>query len=154
MNKRGQVTLFVIIALVIVIAVLLFVFLRGGFNTSINDSDLNKVRAYVVGCFRDKTKEGTLYISKQGGYNSLPENSINFLGEKTAYYLKNNLTLIPNINIVEEELSSWLDNSSRDCLRMPEYALTNDKCKSTVNMKDLIEITFDCPITIKNGSSS
>ncbi|MEM2933167.1 MAG: hypothetical protein QW622_03110 [Candidatus Pacearchaeota archaeon] len=152
--KKAQVTLFIVIAIVIIAAILLIIFLTGGFKTQFSQAEISQVKGYIQDCLRLKTQEGILFIAKQGGYNVLPEASINFLEEKTAYYFKDNQTLVPSISTFEQELASWLDAHTSECLKMPGYALTATTCKSNVEIKEKTEVLFDCPVTIQKGMTS
>lgn len=155
-DKRGQVTLFIIIAIVVVAIILLVVFLQGGLpGGKLSDSDVAKVQGYLTSCFEAKTKEGILAIAKQGGYNKLPEASITFLDEKTAYYWKNNQSLVPNVNTVSQELSSWLDEHADECLNMQGYELNATTCKANAQIQEnLTAVDFNCPIKITKGLAS
>ncbi len=154
MDKRGkkaQVTLFIIIAIVVIALILLAIFLTGGFKTTFTQAEIVQVTRYLDDCFKLKTQEGILFIAKQGGYNKLPEASINFLDEKTAYYWKDNQTLVPSVSTVGSELALWLEAHVSECLKMPGYALTSTSCKTQVDVTNLTRVTFDCPITVQKG---
>ncbi|MGB9707815.1 MAG: hypothetical protein ACPLXC_00600 [Candidatus Pacearchaeota archaeon] len=153
-NKKAQVTLFIIIAIVVIALILLTIFLTGGFKTVFTQAEIAQVKSYLDDCFKSKTQQGILFIARQGGYNTLPEASINFIDEKTAYYWKANQTLVPSISTVESELASWLDVNARDCLKMPGYALTVKTCKTQVEIEDVTKAIFDCPVTIQKGMAT
>jgi len=155
-GKRGQVTLFIIIAIVVVAIILMVVFLRGGImGGKLSDTDLVKVQGYITSCLEAKTKEGILAIGKQGGYNKLPEASINFLDEKTAYYWKNNQDLVPNANTVSQELVSWINDHTDECLKMQGYELVTTTCKANAQIQENLTIVdFNCPVKITKGLAS
>ena len=155
-NKRGQVTLFIIIAIIIVAIIVLAIVLQGGLpGSKMSDNDISKVKSYLDSCFETKTEQGILFIAKQGGYNVLPEASINFIDEKTAYYLKNDQLLIPNVASVERELTDWLNEHASECLSMPNYQIGSEKCTGTATITtDTVKAAFNCPVTIKKGVSS
>ncbi|MGB9708374.1 MAG: hypothetical protein ACPLXC_03580 [Candidatus Pacearchaeota archaeon] len=146
--------MFIIIAIVVIALILLTIFLTGGFKTVFTRAEIAQVKNYLDDCFKLKTQDAILFIARQGGYNTLPEASINFIDEKTAYYWKANQTLVPSISTVESELASWLDVNARDCLKMPGYALTTTTCKTQVEIKNTTKIFFDCPVTIQKGMAS
>ena len=154
--KRGQVTLFIIISLVIIILVIfVLIFQKNLFKTEINDQELNKIKSYLHDCFNSKLNQGVLEISKQSGYNALPKESTEILGEKAAYYLKNNNLLIPNIETIQNQIGSWLNQNSENCLEIPDYSLTHEFCKATVQIQeDTIYSNWQCPVTIKKNSAS
>lgn len=155
-NKRGQVTIFIIIAIIIIAIIVLAIFLQRGLpGSKMSDSDISKVKGYLDSCFETKTKQGILFIAKQSGYNILPNASITFLDEKTAYYLKNDQLLIPNMASVEREMTDWLNDHASECLSMPNYQLSSEKCTGTaIITTDTVKAAFSCPVTVKKGASS
>lgn len=157
MNERGkkaQVTLFVIIAIVAVALILLVILLTGGFKTQFTQAEIAQVKNYLDDCFKFKTQDGILSIARQGGYNTLPQANINFLEEKTAYYWKDNQTLVPTTTTVASELAAYLDAHASECLKMPSYALTATSCQTQVEVRDKVKVLFECPITIQKGMAS
>lgn len=154
MYKKAQVTLFVIIAILIIAIILLILWQQGIFSGKMASSDIAKVKSYIQDCLELKTQDAILFIARQGGYNTLPEAHINFLEEKTAYYWKDNQTLIPSIMTVESELASILDVKASECLKMPGYVITPSRCKSTFEIKDTVKALFECPATVQKGAAT
>jgi hypothetical protein len=154
MKKRAQASLFVIIAILIVAVILFIVFLTKNTNEKITDQDIAKVKAYVQDCLQTKTNEGVDLIAKQGGYYKIIDNGLNFLEERTVYYLKNNQILIPTQEKIKQELDSALEDKSKACLQMQDYSLTSESCIANSEIDEEIEVIFNCPITLKKGSST
>ncbi|MCX8194337.1 MAG: hypothetical protein N3G19_03195 [Candidatus Pacearchaeota archaeon] len=152
--KKAQVTLFIIIAILIIAIIFLIFWQQWAFGGKLSATDLAKVKSYVDDCFKLKTRQGVLLIAKQGGYNTLPDASINFLEEKTAYYFKDNQTLVPTISTVEEELNSWLNDNLKECLSMPGYSLTTKECNASSKIKEKVRVDFNCPIVVTKDTTS
>ena len=72
-DKRGQVTIFVIIALVIVAAILI-VFLYPRLRATISGGELNPTN-YLRSCIQPTIKENIQELSKTGGYSQTNEDS-------------------------------------------------------------------------------
>ena len=164
MNKRGQVTLFIIIAIAIVAAIILVIlFQRGTIGGGLPSSDIAKVKTYFSDCFEIKTKEAILFIGKHGGYYDLNDvESISFLDEQTAYYWKGNQNFVPQIEIIQDELNSYLNDNIGGCFLSLtlDYEITFEDCIAYSNIQPIdnissdIEIKFDCPMTIRKGGGS
>lgn len=152
-NKRGQVTLFIIIAIVIVAAIVLIIFLRHGFRKELAEVDVAEVKEYISSCLDLKTKEAVLFIARQGGYYTLPAESINFLDEQAAYYWKSNKNLVPTIADVEKELNAWLEDNVQDCFVLAGYDITKESCSVSSAIAETVSVGFDCPIVIKKGAA-
>ena len=81
-GKQGQISIFVILAIIIIVAGLLIFFIKPDL-IGINSSQEN-VDSYITQCMEDAAKEIIPNISKQGGFAS-PENYILYGGEKIGY---------------------------------------------------------------------
>jgi len=128
MPRKGQLALYVIIAmLIIVIAIASFLVYNQIKKTTLSSSEISIVKDYIKGCFESKSKEGILLIAKQGGYYELPNESINFLEQETAFYLKSDKKLVPPKALVERQLELWLYNNSEDCFSIPRPNIEAEK---------------------------
>ena len=85
MFKRGQVTIFVITGLVILLIIGMVYYIRyysvsgGGFLTSSLEAE--NVKDYVESCLEETTLKGLIYLGEHGGYYS----------DKIPYFYKNNI---------------------------------------------------------------
>jgi len=137
MDKRGQITTFVIIGILIVVLAVGIYYLRDVVTGGLQPKDIQvpeqaeSVRIYVDGCFDEVLKEAVDLIGRQGGYVELPGDPINvgeftnhltmFGDSKVVYwYYKadNNVDFIqvPSINSMENEISSYIENNLMRCL--------------------------------------
>lgn len=164
-NKRGQLTLFVIIALVLVIG-LLIVLLKPKlvFPPSQEFSPESSLR----NCIEPTLKENLGIITKQGGYIK-PEGVVEYKGEKIKYLCytaENYKTCVvqqPMIKEqVEKELSSALNKKAEDCIQNLKteyekrgYIVSSGKVKSnTVINPGSIDVVFNTPMVITKGSTN
>src|SRR4030042_2093178 len=70
MKKKGQVTIFIIIAVVIVSAIVTFFIFKGGILPQIGEKPEENPSPFLESCIKDKVKEAAEIISMQGGYIS------------------------------------------------------------------------------------
>ncbi len=158
MNKRGQVTLFIIIAIIIVALIALVIFFQRGFlGAGLSEGEIATVKGYLGECFELKTKEGILYIGKQAGYYDLTGiESINFLEERTAYYWKDNQSLVPDITTVQDELSDYLNENVNECFFIQTVSEYNfeGQCTSAIEITENINVQFNCPVTVRKGGAT
>ncbi len=159
MNKRGQVTLFIIIAIVIIAAIAFIIFLQKNIiGRGIPSSDVAEIKQYFSDCFETKTKEGIIFLGKQGGYYSLDGiESINFLDEETVYYWKADQNLVPSYETTQNELNNYLNNNVIDCFSstsFSEYEIIREECAIDSIVSEMVSVEFNCPITIKKDESS
>lgn len=119
-NKtRGQVTIFIIIALIIVIAIaLIFLVWR---KPTIEVSPTTDPEGYIEKCTKDATKEAIDLLSEQGG-DIKPEGSVMYKGRDIAYLCYNANYYMPCINQrplliehIEKEITSYIEPKVQDC---------------------------------------
>jgi len=130
-EKRGQVTIFVIIAILIFAVILAFITLKGNFSTVEIPVTLEPVYANFLSCLEQDVETGIALIETQAGYIELPEfeqgskfspfsSQLNFLGNPIPYWYYvsgNNIekTQVPLKTGMEKELGKFIDARLRDC---------------------------------------
>ncbi len=143
MQKRGQVTIFIILGIVILLVFGILFFFRSEFVKSDFQSQLAKVKVpeqiqpvknYIDDCLEETVMSGTRIIASNGGYLSVPSEGVprsllnpfsNSLeigsGEVAYWYYKssNNLdnTQVPTIESMEEDLERYVDDNFDFCLK-------------------------------------
>lgn len=166
-NKRGQLAIFVIIAIVIVALFLLLFFFRGKGPISPGTSVFSP-QSYLQSCFGDELKKNVEMLSKQGGYEN-PEGYLDYDNAKIKYLCytsENYKTCTIQQPLIKEHFESELNAKAssriKQCVqnlkgeyekRGYEVSLGNiDASVSFVPEKLLVAIT--APITIKKADES
>ena len=138
--KRGQVTLFIIIALVIVVGIALFFVLKNNYsNTNILNKKVQPIYDSYLSCLESTLDEGIKILGYQGGYIQLPEfvagsnyrptsSQLDFFGQPIAYWYfisGNNLVKeqVPTKKDMEKELENYLSQRLDGC-NFKEYSQT------------------------------
>lgn len=122
-NKKAQVTLFVIVALVIIGAVVGYFILRDSDSVELS-KDMQLIYDYYVSCLERHASQGVALLGEQGGYIELPEfesgsryrpysSQLDFLGQPVAYwmYVSGNNILkeqLPTRSGMEEQLNEYV----------------------------------------------
>ncbi|MDD5012202.1 MAG: hypothetical protein PHQ66_00950 [Candidatus Nanoarchaeia archaeon] len=130
-NRRAQVTIFIIIAIIIVAGVAIFLAVRGGISIVQIPANIQPVYNTFLSCLEDKTKTGIDLLESQAGYIELPEfepgsvympfsSQLNFLGNPIPYWYyvsANNLQKeqMPSEQDMEKSLESFIDDRIREC---------------------------------------
>ncbi len=154
-EKRGQVTIFIIIAIIIVASMILFFTFRdklGIFKSQISDP----VYLFIESCIEDTGKDAIYFVSRNGGYFFSPTLSTS---EGLAYYYYNGKTYMPTKDDVEEEISSYIEETLSYCIEefvdFPEFNITEREIKAKTTIKDEeIILNVEYPVTIKKGKST
>lgn len=182
--KRGQITFFVILGILIAAIVILFSYyfyvakIPGTIPTSIPE----EIKQTIDGCFIDAVEEGILIVGKQGGYYELPEKSTivtavnceisNELNDSDCYYeffivpfyFYNGKNRMPTIETIRDEISKAVSELTLLCLQVVEekwyakgYKLEYDKIIEEIEVKtnkEKIEVSLILPVLIKGNVSS
>lgn len=122
MKKRGQITNFIIIGVIIVVlAIALFFILRAPEPEVEEQLDLTEksiaVKTYVDSCIDSTANTGLLLMGLQGGYLYAPENSISTQYSRVPFYYDNGNKTVPTTQDMEEELAGYLDLYLNDCVQ-------------------------------------
>lgn len=118
-QSRGQITIFVIIALIIVgVIILIFILWR---RPTVTISPTENPESYIQKCLEDYTKEAIDLLSEQGG-DITPEGSVTYQGKNITYLCYNLNFYKPCVNQrpmliehIEEQITDYLEPRMRNC---------------------------------------
>ncbi|MAG07344.1 hypothetical protein CMI46_00835 [Candidatus Pacearchaeota archaeon] len=128
MNKRGQITIFIIIAILIISAVILvFILLNKNELEEYDNLDTDRVKSITEDYIENVAQKCLEKIGAQGGYNEIP---IEIATSNTAYWYYEGINIQPFLNSIENETSNCINNELRN---------TTDKILESFN-NELIEI--------------
>ncbi len=154
MRKRGQVTIFIIIAVIIVAAVSLYFIFRESFNVEEPVYiESTQVYNFVQECI-DQTLEGTIVnVSRQGGYSGytyLEKTN----EEGTTYYILDGKNYMPSKKRVETEISKYFERKFFLCTRhfidFPEYRIEEGLLETSIEINnENVFLRADYPLTIR-----
>jgi cell division protein FtsL len=112
MKKRGQVTIFIILGILIVLIIAGF-FIFNNYNKANLNSDLNRVNSFIESCIKQTGRNALVYVGSRGGHFSIPDLSTS---EGIPYYLYEGVDHSPNREYVENQISLYIDNFIYFCL--------------------------------------
>lgn len=171
-RKKAQVTIFIIIAIILVAAAL-FSYLIFVARPSTIPTKLQPVENYYLDCIEEKTKETVAIAGMQGGYLEMPEfepgsdykqftNYYMFLGSAIPYWYYitgNNMQKeqVPTKEEIEKQISNYLKKEIEECslehFQNEGYIIEESLISSvTTSIKDnSIEIIVNKQIIIEFG---
>jgi hypothetical protein len=131
MNKQGQVTIFIILAILIVGGVIAYFSLRDYVFVERIPQNMQPVYDYYLSCLEATTEEGIHLLGEQGGYIEVPEfvpgsqympfsSQLDFLGQPVPYWMYvsgNNLLKeqVPKKSDMEQQLEDYVEERINDC---------------------------------------
>lgn len=155
--KKGQVTIFIIIGILVVGLVLLFLLV---FNNQENSKDpifieVKPVNDFVQECFETTSKEALYFIGLHGGYYIPPEESTIF---GVPYYIYSSQSRIIPEEKIEFEISRFIEESLPLCLKefesFPEFEIEKGEPKATTEIgQDSVFIDLNYLIKMTQGES-
>jgi len=175
MDKKGQVTIFIIAAIIIVAGIIGYFFLRGSFTGESIPQDLRPAYDYYISCLGATAEEGIHLLGEQGGYIEVPEfepgsaympfsSQLDFLGQPIPYWMYvsgNNLLKeqVPTKSSMAAELESYVAERVEDCdfteFELMGYDVYVDEGSVEVDINKLdVGMKVNSKVTIFKGEQS
>ena len=170
LSLRGQVSIFVIIAVVIVAGAVLFFALRDKIAGVQIPASLDPVYKNFLVCLEENTLTGIDVLESQGGYIEMPDfvagssympfsSQLNFLGNPVPYWYYvsgNNIQKeqVPTISNMEDELNNFIENKIKNCVYDAYYnqgfEIVQQNPRADVQIEDdkvLVNLKMDLSIS-------
>ncbi|MCK5624493.1 hypothetical protein KAI04_01495 [Candidatus Pacearchaeota archaeon] len=172
MNKKAQVTIFIILAIIIVAAVAGFFIFRDKISVSNIPVSMQPIYNSFLSCLEEDTLVGANILMSQGGYIEMPEfepgsaympfsSQLNFLGNPIPYWYYvsgNNIEKeqIPSKKNMEEELEGFIEQRISECsfdaYYDSGYVIYSEDPKASIEIQNSeIEINLKMDLTIEKG---
>ena len=154
MNKRGQVTVFIILGIVIVASAIIYFSFRDSISQKVGGfSGADNVKKFVDECLLSVSEEVVYAVGNGGGYVFGPEFSLEsgfnyqFLGDKTYF---------PSLEEIEEEISLYVTVDLISCLgsfeRFSNLEIRYGRGEvSTDILNNSVEINLYYPLSVSKG---
>ncbi|MFH1365278.1 MAG: hypothetical protein ABIH28_01715 [archaeon] len=173
--KRGQVTIFIILGILILGTVVLFLTFKSSEIKIQLPISLEPVYISFLSCLEDDTLNGVNVLKSQGGYIYMPDfepgssympfsSQLDFLGNPIPYWYYvsgNNIPKeqVPTIGFMQDELDKFIEQKIRNCVFDSYYSqgfeIDQGVPKSSVNIRDgKILVNLDMPINITKANES
>ncbi len=171
-NKRGQVTIFIIIAIIIIAAVVLFFTFREDLITKKIPASIEPVYITFLTCLEEEALIGIDVLGSQAGYISLPEfepgsrympfsSQLEFAGSAVPYWYYvsgNNIQReqVPSKAEMENQLAEFIEEDARDCIFDGYYEqgfeITQGEPEARVNIKEnSVDVSLDMSMSIEKA---
>lgn len=130
-KNKGQVTIFIILAVIIVAGVSVFLLLRGNISIQNVPANMQPVYSTFTSCLEENALLGIKLLESQGGYIELPEfeagssympfsSQLNFIGNPIPYWSYvsgNNIQKeqVPTVKAMGNSISTFVEDRIRGC---------------------------------------
>lgn len=155
-KKRGQLTIFIIVAVVIVLSIVFYFFATSDVK-KIYHPEIVSYKNDVMNCYEDLAERTIDYVSYQGGYYSAPQSPYIEGIYITPYYYDHGDSYVPSINNIERELGKAIDDNFESCIfNRTNFIIDYDTPRTRViieNESIRFIIDLDIAITHENKTS-
>jgi len=136
MDKKAQITIFIIIGIVIVGAVISVFAFKNNLKLKFLNPESEKIQVFVESCIEDVGKEVIYEIGQKGGYY-FPPNFSTLTG--IPYYYANNTNKMPSKKQIEEEISFYASAKLFFCTKNFVDFPNMEIEQGEINVKTIIE---------------
>lgn len=156
MEKKGQITIFIIIAIVIVVGLILYLSVRGGLITQQVSPAIKPIHSFVDNCVSKVGEDAIYHIGETGGYFLYSKRS-NEVG--IAYYFDKGENLFPSKEKIQDELSLYMNEMLFFCVQnfieFPDFEINQKEIKTETRIvKDKVIFNVNYPLTILKDDKS
>jgi len=160
MQKRGQLTIFIILAIVIVVVVVLFVVLRNNVGPVESEDNVPEgarpVYNFIKNCVEETTKKAFLDNAQYGGYFVLPQK---ITTDGIPYYYYGGKSIAPSKEALETEAEKYvnqhLDYCTLNFVELLEYKVVARNASSDLKINgnySTVDLSYRVYVS-KNGTS-
>jgi hypothetical protein len=158
-SKRSQITVFIILAILIVVLIGVFFSYRMNLlnlNSDVVNPDIAPIHSFVVSCIKQAGEDGIYNIGQTGGYFNSPNLSTD---NQISYYLYGNDNLMPSKEKIENELSEYMNNMLFFCTKnfidFPDFNVKQGEIKTKTTIEDnKVIFNVNYPLSIKKNDKS
>lgn len=162
-NKKAQLTLFIILGILILIA--------GGivfyYSTTSQEQEMETlppsaetIKSFIDSCIDKTTKEGIYFIALQGGYYDGDSLSKRFFDIEIPYYWFDREDTMPTMYTIEYELSKYIVAELPNCVNFSifenqGYKIEHEELSAEIELVPqgmITKVTY--PLTIEIGTTS
>jgi len=113
--KKGQITIYVLLAVIIISAIGIVLYtqreLLGIHLAPPINEEIRPVNTFVESCLKSTAEDALIFVGQQGGYYDLPYNSI----DEYVYYFAANKSYFPKKETIENEISKYINEMLPFC---------------------------------------
>ncbi|MEA3429777.1 MAG: hypothetical protein U9R08_00740 [Nanoarchaeota archaeon] len=159
-GKKGQITIFIIVGIVMLVAVALFVVLRFTGPEESLELNVGAVESFVEECLEKSATDGIKLMAGQGGYILLPEEYIDTNYSDVPYLYDEGAILTLSRKQLSEELDSYVNEFVPLCLNnlnafkdQFDVVIGKPNASSLINDDNVI-MNLQYPVIVSSGDIS
>ena len=165
MSKRGQVTIFIVVGILVLAITMLSLHLSSRLTTEELPSQTispDFISSFVQSCLEKSVTDSIYKVSAAGGYYQPPEEELldfNAQGEffQLPYYFKDAKSELPGLQVIESEIAAAAEDELLECVagfksfEKQGYIVTAGEPNIKIALLQQTIATADFPLIIKKG---
>ncbi|MFC1682021.1 hypothetical protein ACFL0X_00185 [Nanoarchaeota archaeon] len=155
--KRGQVTIFIIIAVLIIAGVGIYFAVKTDLFLT-QDSDVVEIKKFISQCLKETSVDAIYFVSSQGGYYKIPGFYYEDSSIKVPIYYDSGNKNVPGLGLIEDEFENYVIENIDDCIddfklfRENGFDFEKGEVSVRVNiLGDEVVFNLDYPVRITKG---
>jgi hypothetical protein len=172
-NSKAQITPFIIVGIIIIIASAFFLYYRNFIipEAEYVPEDIKPVKSYIGSCLDDTAEDAITLLGMQSGYIEIPDEIrlnrayVQFLTRSPfliPYWNQNGVSYIPTLETMQIQISNYIEQNIRDCVDLTLFErdlfIEDNKeieVETIIGNKDVdISMNYELIITDKNGDQT
>ena len=158
MVKRGQLSIFLVVALIIIILFSILVFLKS-VPSKTKDSEIaksstaNMIYSNTQSCLKNTADQAVLILGSQGGYIEKPSQFLVISDSIISFGYYKNSIILNSLEGIKSEINNYIEKNLPLCIKENRNLIFEEGSvisKTAIN-KDNLKIEVSYPIKIKQG---
>ncbi len=157
-SRKGQITIFIIVGIIIVAGVALFFIFRDKAPVQSSSSENQEVYVKILSCVESLSQEGVKDVALNGGYYVIPEEvAFHYYTDEVPYYYLDLKNRMPSLERVEREIGDYIKNKLDECVNFTyfeekgfEFNRGTISADVTINMED-VDVNVVYPVSVSKG---
>ncbi len=164
MQKRAQITMFVILGIVVVMALIIGFAFRKSISEQISSMEIGKseqakqlegeISSYASSCLKKVAIEGVQSVFANGGYYSNAPQSMPYSFYALPYYVYEGKENVPSLDEVAVNLAKYIDASINACISSYSPYLVIGKPASEVKLGRSLSAQVSHSLSMSRGETS
>ena len=157
MEKRAQVTIFIVIGIILVASIAVFFLIKGKvINKPEVTPETQNIYSFIEECIKQTGEEVVYRISNNGGYYFSPEFSTE---SGVPIYYSEGKNYMPAKKNIEDEISDFVSKKLFFCARnfadFPDYKIKQSEIKTETSILDnKVILNIEYPLEITKGEKT
>jgi len=161
MVKRGQVTVFVIIGILILLVIGILLYFQFGLKEVFEESkvavEAQPVKEIIDDCVEKVSLSGLELIGQQGGYIDIGvKDSLKLDTVNSVYWVDESGIVVPELKNMEKELEDYVEDNLEECADFSnlDIKVNSGNVDVDVAMSNKVSVKVTWPITVTKDASS